>query len=147
MPYHYKESGLDNVILQNGFTIRQTPYGETVSIKNVDALHQLIARTLIQQREINGAEFRFLRREIGKTQAQLADLFRMEEQTISLWERDRKRSIPPLAGVMLRLLYAEHIGLKPKIERTIRAQTRSKKKTVRLDRAAHRWKATEAHAY
>jgi hypothetical protein len=69
------------------------------------------------------------------------------EQTISLWERDRKKPIPPLAGVMLRLLYAEHIGLKPKIERTIRAQTRSKEKTVRLDRAARRWKATEAHAY
>jgi len=142
--YHYKESGLDNVFLENGYTIRQTPYGETIAIENVDRLHRLLASRLIQQREINGAELRFLRQEMGKTQAQLADLFQREEQTISLWERDRKRPISPLAGVILRLLYAEHIGQKPKIERTIRAQTRSKKKIVRLDRAAHRWKATEA---
>jgi putative transcriptional regulator len=146
MSYHYKESGLDDVILENGYTIRKTPYGETISIENVDALHRLLARRLIMQREINGAEFRFLRREMGKTQAQLADLFGLEEQTISLWERDRNKPIPPLAGVMLRLLYAEHIGRKPKIEQTIRAQARAEK-TVRLDRAAHRWKATETHAY
>jgi putative transcriptional regulator len=107
--YRYKESGLDDVMLENGYTIRQTPYGETVTIENVDALHRLLGGRIILQREITGAELRFLRREMGKTQAELAALFRMTEQTVSLWERDRTKAIPPLADSLLRLLYIGHI--------------------------------------
>jgi putative transcriptional regulator len=151
--YHYKESGLDDVVLLNGYTIRQTPYGETVSIENVDALHRLLARQIILQREINGAQFRFLRREMGKTQAQVATWFQVTEQSISLWERDRDKAIPPLASILLRLLYAEHIGLKPKtstwLKRVARIADRTEKRSsaiaVRLSRA-HHWKTAEGRA-
>ena len=33
MAYHYTESGLRNVWLENGYTVRQTPYGETIAIE------------------------------------------------------------------------------------------------------------------
>ena len=148
--YRYKESGLDDVMLENGCTIRQTPYGETVTIENVDALHRLLGSRIILQREITGAELRFLRREMGKTQAELAALFRMTEQTVSLWERDRTKAIPPLADSLLRLLYIGHIRPKSPIrtsawlKRTAQAADRIEK-SVRLT-PTHHWKAIEAHA-
>ena len=41
MSYHYTESGLSNVWLENGYTIEQDPnYGELVSIANVRGLHE-----------------------------------------------------------------------------------------------------------
>jgi putative transcriptional regulator len=32
MAYHYTECGLDNVYLENGFTVHKTAYGRGVSI-------------------------------------------------------------------------------------------------------------------
>jgi hypothetical protein len=34
--YHYRESGLRNVWLANGFRLSKSPYGETVAFENVD---------------------------------------------------------------------------------------------------------------
>jgi putative transcriptional regulator len=45
--YHYTECGLDNVWLTNGFTKKQTAYGEAVAIAHADALHKLLAEDLI----------------------------------------------------------------------------------------------------
>ena len=36
--YRYTESGLTNVWLANGYTIRKTKYGEGVSVQDVDGL-------------------------------------------------------------------------------------------------------------
>jgi hypothetical protein len=33
--YHYTECGLRNVYLKNGYCLRNTAYGETVSIENI----------------------------------------------------------------------------------------------------------------
>ena len=115
MAYRYKESGLDDFVLLDGYTIRQTPYGETVSIQNVEGLHKLIARVLIlQQPRVTGAELRFLRSELDKTQAELAELLATSEQTVSLWERARGEAMPETPARLLRLLVADHLGLKPK---------------------------------
>jgi putative transcriptional regulator len=32
--YHYKESGLDDIFLVNGYHIHKTPYGEGVAINS-----------------------------------------------------------------------------------------------------------------
>jgi putative transcriptional regulator len=140
MPYEYTDSGLDGIVLQNGYTIHKTPYGRGVSIANVDLLHRVIGSTIIRQPRISGAELRFLRLELDKTQAELAALLGTSEQTVSLWERDRKASMPEAAGRLLRLLYAEHIGLKPKpstwLER-IAQQARTFAALQGEDRGAH----------
>ena len=44
--YHYVECGLPNVWLRNGFEKKQTPYGEGVSISDIEGLHRCISRTL-----------------------------------------------------------------------------------------------------
>jgi len=114
MPYQYRESGLDNVVLKNGYAIRQTLYGETVAIRNVDALHRVLARALISQAQLTGAELRFLRTELDKTQSELAKLLATSEQTLSLWERARDEPMPETAARLLRLLVAERMGLRTK---------------------------------
>jgi len=78
------------------------------------ALHRVIARALISQPHLNGAELRFLRTELDKTQAELAELLATSEQTVSLWERARKEPMPETAARLLRLLVADHMRLRPK---------------------------------
>ena len=99
-----QKSGLDDVVLQRGYTIRQTPYGETVAIHDVNRLHRKIAAKLAKQPQLTGAELRFLRLEMDKTQAALADLLGTSEQTLSLWERERKKPIPETAAKLLQVI-------------------------------------------
>lgn len=44
LPYRYKESGLDFILLLDGYTVHETPYGTGVSIHNTEALHEAIVR-------------------------------------------------------------------------------------------------------
>ena len=61
MTYHYTDSGLDNVWLEDGYTIENDPdYGEIISIEQVQDLHRFLGRMLVAlPRPLNGAEFRF----------------------------------------------------------------------------------------
>ena len=92
--YHYRESGLDNVYLENGYRKHKTAYGEGVSIIDTEGLHKVIGQTLIcAQRPLNGAELRFLRIEMETTQKDPAGMLGTSEQTLRLWEKDRE--VPP----------------------------------------------------
>lgn len=73
--YHYTESGLDNVWLENGFHERNTPYGKAVSIQDVDGLHAILAlRITHKQSRITGKELRFLQCQLALSQGSLAKL-------------------------------------------------------------------------
>lgn len=104
--YHYTESGLMNVWLTNGYTVRKTRYGEGVSIHDVDGLHRAIARTLANKPHLTGAEVRFLRKEMGMSQRGLGGLLGVSDQAVALWER--KGRLPKTADRLLRLIYVEH---------------------------------------
>jgi DNA-binding transcriptional regulator YiaG len=104
--YHYTESGLPNVWLANGFTVRKTNYGEGVSIHDVDGLHRAIGRALSNKPRLTGAEVRFLRKEMGLSQRGLGELLGVTEQAVALWER--KGRLPKTADRLLRLIYVEH---------------------------------------
>lgn len=111
MGYRYKESGLDNVELVNGYTVHQTPYGEGVSIQDTAGLHQAIARGLIAApKPLNGAELRFLRIELDMTQRTLAAALGVDEQAVRRWEKKRKAPIQGPADRLVRLLYVEYAG-------------------------------------
>lgn len=111
MAYHYKDSGLDNVFLENGYTIHQTPYGEAVSIKDTAGLHQLIGEWLISTaKRLNGAELKFLRLEMELTQRNLAAMINADEQAVRRWEKCRTRPVNGPADYLLRALYKEYIG-------------------------------------
>lgn len=120
MAYHYTESGLDNVFLENGYTVHKTPYGEGVSIKDTAGLHKLIGRWLINlPKRLNGAELRFLRLEMDMTQRSLAAIIGQDEQAVRRWEKNRTRPINGSADLLLRALYAEYIDGNVKIREAV----------------------------
>ncbi len=107
--YHYTESGLDNVYLANGYEFVEAPGGRTVKITDIDGLHEAIGRTLItDKKNLSGREIKFLRHEMLMSQAVLAKLLEVGEQTIHRWEKG-KSEVPKPAEALIRLLYREHI--------------------------------------
>jgi DNA-binding transcriptional regulator YiaG len=119
--YQYKESGLDNVYLENGYRQHKTPYGEGISIIDTESLHRAIGHRLItMQSPLNGAELRFLRLEMDTTQKDLASMLGTTEQTLRLWEKNRTKSINGTADRLLRALYADYVGGKGSVRRMLK---------------------------
>lgn len=110
MTHHYTDSGLDNIYLENGYTVHKTPYGEGVSIQDSDQLHTAIGRWLVDlPKPLNGAELRFLRVEMGMTQRDLAGALGQGEQSIRRWEKARTKPFDGSADRLLRVLYMEFV--------------------------------------
>ncbi|MET0776172.1 MAG: transcriptional regulator [Pseudomonas mandelii] len=104
--YHYVESGLPNVWLSNGFVVKQTAYGESVAITDVKGLHDVIGKAIAEKPSVlTGAEFRFLRKELGLSQESLAEIVGLTGQAVAIWEKTDK--IPMVNDRYLRGLYLE----------------------------------------
>lgn len=102
--YHYTECGLDDVYLVNGFTERATPYGKGVAVDNVDGLHHAIAKHICCNKPLmNGKEFRFLRKLMDMTQAEVAILLGCDAQTVARWEKGETEIKGPVDKI-IRLL-------------------------------------------
>lgn len=89
--YHYRESGLSNVFLQN-ITLYQCECGEKlVQIPMIERLHDAIAFNLLKKRALlTGPEFRFLRKWIGLTANGLAAMLGVKSRiSVSRWENGR----------------------------------------------------------
>lgn len=101
--YHYTACGLDNVWLENGYTLKATRYGKGVSVNDVDGLHKLLAAKLVEKQGLlNGKEFKFLRVQLGLSQEGLGKLMGVSENAVSLWER--KDTVPLAHDHLLRLM-------------------------------------------
>ena len=108
--YHYRQCGLEDVYLVNGFVREPTPYGETVKIHDIDGLHSAIGMNLIQnKKELAGAEIRFLRHELDLSQRTLGGLLGKSSQTVARWEKEQT-PIDSTADRLLRLLYDAKSG-------------------------------------
>jgi DNA-binding transcriptional regulator YiaG len=145
MAYHYTDSGLDNVYLENGYTIHQTPYGEGVSIKDTEGLHKLIGEWLVDlPKPLNGAELRFLRLQMEMTQRSLAGVLGCEEQAVRRWEKARAKAIQGPADRLVRLLYSEWAGGNVKVREAVDRLAeldQIEHATAHLHEEAGHWKA------
>jgi putative transcriptional regulator len=122
--YHYKECGLDNVYLANGYRIHKTSYGEGVSIQNTEGLHKAIGRWLaLTPKSLTGAALRYLRLEMEITQRDLAGILGTTEQSLRLWEKHRTKAMPGSADHLLRGVYLEYIGGDGKLRRMLERLT------------------------
>jgi transcriptional regulator with XRE-family HTH domain len=103
-PYHYMESGLDSIFLLNGVSEAETDYGPMVHVENINGLHRAIGLHIVEKDEpICGPEFRFLRKQMGLTQSELAKDFDVSDQTIANYEKG-KTGLGP-ADTLMRMYY------------------------------------------
>jgi DNA-binding transcriptional regulator YiaG len=109
--YRYTECGLDNVVIE-GVSFVQDDKGETVvRIPNINGLHRAIAVAIVKRgMMMSGREMRFLRAEMGMTQAELAEMIHREPLTISRWERG-ETEIDANAETLVRLHAIERLAL------------------------------------
>ena len=103
-PYHYTQCGLDDVYLLNGYRRTKTPYGSGVRIEHVEELQETIAEWLCRTKALlNGKEFRFLRKLMDCTQADLSVWLGCDVQTVARWEKGA--DINGSADKLIRILY------------------------------------------
>ena len=106
--YHYVQCGLNNVWLLNGFTIEDSPYGEGVSIVDIEGLHACIARTLCDKPlPLSGREFKFLRRELDLSQKRIGEILGCTDRSIRGLEN--KEEVAEPSNSLIRHIYLESI--------------------------------------
>lgn len=116
--YHYKECGLDNVWLENGYIVKKTAYGKATSVDDAISLHKVLAMELAQKKgRITGKELRFMRTVLGMSQEGLGKCVGASEQSVSLWERTGK--VPQYADSLMRLILSENLNGNSKVSEVI----------------------------
>ena len=110
--YHYTECGLDNVVVADAdFDIIDDDGEKIIQIPAVGMLHKAIAEGLINQTgSLSGTEIRFLRTEMGMTQAELAKLLHRDTQSVGRWERD-ECPIEPTQDMTLRQIARDGLSV------------------------------------
>jgi transcriptional regulator with XRE-family HTH domain len=111
--YKYTACGLDDVIIE-GLEPEIDDAGEkTYRLPQAIGLHRVIAHSLIvRSHGLNPKELRYLRTEMGLTQAELAVIVKKDHQTIGRWERG-ETPIDPNAELVIRMLAADRFKLDP----------------------------------
>lgn len=143
---HYTSCGLRNIWLSNGYDERDTPYGKASSIRDAEGLHRAIGRWLVANKpRLSGAEFRFLRKELGISQGALAQMLGNDEQSVSLWER--RGQVPVWADRFLRALYREttegNAQIRAMVDRLVQLD-QDEHERLTFQRARSGWRAKAA---
>ncbi|MFA7527782.1 MAG: helix-turn-helix domain-containing protein [Ottowia sp.] len=128
--YKYTDGGLRNVWLANGYSVHETPYGEAVSIDDLDGLTEALCSAFVRKdKPLSRTEFRYLRSSgLKLSQAALGATLGVDAQTVARWEKNKH--IPKMADKLIRLLYLAHangnVRLRSAFE-TLRVVERAKK--------------------
>lgn len=114
-PLHYTDCGLDNIYLSNGFSVDIVDGEEYLTVTNIDGLHRAIGLHIVLERKApSGKELRFLRSELDMSQAQLARVLGVTDQSVARWEKGQTEPNGP-AVLSLRMIYL--LSLMPAKER------------------------------
>lgn len=86
--HHVKQSGLQQLYLENGYKLRTTSYGEGHSYKDERKMLKVAAiQRALQGGPLSGEELRFFRYELHLSQAELGARLEVTDQTIAKWEK------------------------------------------------------------
>lgn len=104
--YHYTESGLDNVYLENVDVRVCEACGEiSPRIPRINDLHATIGQAIaLRNVPLSGKEVRFLRQHLGLKAKEWAAFLRIDTTTLSRWENGGQ-IIGPQADSLMRLMY------------------------------------------
>jgi len=109
--HHYTECGLQNVFIDGLEFVVDDEGDEIITIPAVNELHRVIALGIVSHEHgMSGEELRFLRTEMGYTQAELAALVHHEKQSIGRWERG-EFDLDSSAEAIIRRLAIEKLEL------------------------------------
>lgn len=141
--YHYTDGGLRNIWLSNGYTVKQTPYGEAVSIQDLDGLTKAICNALIRKKtKLTGAEFRYIREAMLMSQASMGKALGRSNQAVAIWEKTSK--IPKAADLLLRVLYAAHADGNEKVKNLVHAMNTTERTIhIIMQDTSKGWRSTE----
>jgi len=104
--YHYRECGLPNIHLTNGYREVETPYGKGIAIEEVADLHMTLALSLVEEKpSLTGPEARFIRKLLELTHAQLAEVLGVDDQSVRRWEK--MEHMPKQADRAIRLVFRD----------------------------------------
>lgn len=104
--YHYRECGLENIWLLNGYELHNTEYGNGVSFQDPEGLDAAIALSLTEKpARLSGKEFRFLRIMLDMSQKGVGEYFGKDAQTVALWEK--RDTINEDADFLIRHIYRQ----------------------------------------
>ena len=110
--HHYTECGLQNVFIEGLKPCIDDDGDEVFTIPAINELHRVIAHGIVSHEHgMSGDELRFLRTEMGYTQAELALLVHYDKQSIGRWERG-EFDIESAAEAIIRRLAIEKLSLK-----------------------------------
>jgi putative transcriptional regulator len=119
--YQYSRCGVFTVFLKNGYELVDTNYGKGVTIHNLESLHEAIGRAIVESTSpMNGAEFRFLRLELGLTQEGLGLIVGKDAQAIARCEKGVNKRVDPSIDRILRVVYRERFKQTGAIEELLR---------------------------
>jgi DNA-binding transcriptional regulator YiaG len=139
--YQYKDGGLKNVWLTNGYKVQKTPYGEAVAIDDVDGLTKAICLALTKKpSKLTGAEFRYLRQGLMLSQPSLGQVLGVTNQAVALWEKTGK--VPKMADMSIRTVYTAHANGSEQVKNIVTALNESERFMVVLSETAKGWRFT-----
>ena len=119
VPLHYTDCGLDDIYLMSGYESVETPYGDGISIKNLDQLHLAIGLNLAKRKKVLSAnELRFLRKHMDLTQSDMGKLLGLTSQQVARWEKTESQ-ISGAADFLLRALFIQHAGGKLNLQKLV----------------------------
>jgi putative transcriptional regulator len=141
--YHYIESGLSNVFLKNGFAVEQIDGEEYTRIDDMNGLHQVIAKAIVNSNKpLNYETFKFLRIELNVSQKILGKRFGVDEQTIARYEKGQTK-IPRTTDAALRALYMEsqkkNNPVSYFLDLLADSEAKEAAKEIRLEEVENRW--------
>jgi DNA-binding transcriptional regulator YiaG len=112
---HYRDCGLDNIFLMNGFEVETHDGEEYLTVSDIDGLHKAIGLHIILERKApSGKELRFLRDEMEMSQVDLGKALSVSDQSVARWEKGQT-DIPGPAVFAIKVLYL--FSLVPKDQR------------------------------